>query len=250
MEFKEILKKLIETLSRFYFKWMLDVKGFYDKSASFYDIAHHFQTMYADNTHRLAVANNAELKDGALVLDVGTGTSLAAICAINSTYPKKKIRVIGIDLSNQMLQKSRKNQKKFHIKNQILNINCDARCLPLRRDIFDTIISVYGIGGVQTQLKRLFLELVTISKDEAVISLGEMTTPPQEKGLLKRKLHELIIEPFINCVWHFKDLNLPNLFKAFNIRIIKRRYYDTHYLGSMTLIVGKLNDISKKRHFK
>ena len=199
--------------------------------------------MYADNIHRIAVAEAADFKAGNLVLDVGTGTSLAAICAVNQAFPLRKIRIIGVDISSQMLQKARRNCKRFHIKDQILTINCDARNLPLRKQIISRVISVYGIGGVKSRLKQLFIELISISKPGVIFSLGEMTAPPQEeKSLFRRKLHEILIEPCINLVWQFKDLNLISLYKMFNIKVIKRKYFDTNYLGSMTLLVGKLNN--------
>ncbi len=245
MELSKILKTIIERLSRFYFNWILDVKNFYNKSARFYDLVHHFQTLYADNVHRIAVVKAASFEDGSMVLDVGTGTSLAAICAINQAFPVFQVRVIGVDLSVQMLQKARRNKKKFGIQDQILNINCDARHLPLRKDLFNRIISVYGIGGVKTRLKGLFTELVSVGKPNVIFSLGEMTAPPTEKSLLKRKIHELLVEPFINCFWQFRDLNLSSLFKIFKIKVKKRKFYDTNYLGSMTLLVGELNDRNK-----
>ena len=236
-----MLKTILEKLIRFYSEKILDVKGFYNKSARFYDLVHHFQTLYADNIHRNAVAESAEFEDGDLVLDVGTGTSLAAICAINLSYPAKKIRIIGVDLSKQMLKVARKNMRRFGIKNQVFNVNCDARSLPFRPSLFSKIISVYGLGGVKTGLKKLFLELLGVSKEAAIFSLGEMTAPPREKSLFRRKVHELLMEPFINLVWQFKDLHLSTLFHMFHVREIKKKYFDTHYLGSMTLLVGKLN---------
>lgn len=233
---------MIEKLSRLYFDKFLDIKGFYDKSAKFYDVAHHFQTLYADNVHRIAVAEAADFKDGNLVLDVGTGTSLAAICAINQAFPNKEIRVIGVDLSSKMLSKGRKNLDRFKIKRKIFQVNCDARFLPLRNGIFHKIISVYGIGGVRTGIKKLFLNLLQVAKKDVQFSLGEMTSPPKEKGLFKRKIHELLVEPFVNLVWQFKDLNLTDIFKMFHIKLLKRKYYGTHYLGSMSLFVGRLNN--------
>ncbi|MHA1147150.1 MAG: class I SAM-dependent methyltransferase [Promethearchaeota archaeon] len=217
----------------------MDVKNFYEKSARFYDLVHHFQTLYADTLHRIAVVDAAKFKNGDLVLDIGTGTSLAAICAINQTYPHITIRVIGIDLTRNMLLRARKNLQRFHIKNQILTINCDARYLPLRKSLFSKVISVYGIGGVKSKLKQMFIDVMSCTKESAIFSFGEMSAPPYEKGLFRRKVHEILVEPFINCVWHFRDLNLGNLLKAFNIKILKRKYYDNNYLGSMTLLVGK-----------
>ena len=205
-------------------------------------MAHHFQTLYADNYHRLAVADAADFQEDELVLDVGTGTSLAAICAINTTHPSTPIRIIGVDLSSKMLEKARKNCHLYRIPNQIFVINCDARVLPLRDSLFDKVISVYGIGGVKTKIKRLFLELLRVGKKEVLFSLGEMTAPPRDKSLLWQKIHELVVEPFINLVWQFKDLNLTNIFRIFNIKTLRKKYFNNYYLGSMTLLVGRLQN--------
>ncbi|MFO8019895.1 MAG: class I SAM-dependent methyltransferase [Promethearchaeia archaeon] len=219
----------------------LDIKNFYDKGAKFYDIVHHMQTLWADNVHRIEVVKAAQLQDGEMVIDIGTGTSMAAIYAINETYPEQ-IRVIGIDLSTQMLKEAKKNLKHFHMKNDVLSINADARCLPLRNHVFDKIISVYGMGGIQINVEKAFLEIFKVCKKSAIISVGEMSAPPQDKSLLKRKIHEICVEPLINLIWQFKDLNLSSIFKKFQIKTLKRCYYNTKYFGSMTLLLGRLKN--------
>jgi ubiquinone/menaquinone biosynthesis C-methylase UbiE len=219
----------------------LDIKSFYDKSARFYDIAHHLQTLWADNEHRIAVVKAANLVRGDLVIDIGTGTSMASICAVDEIYPDF-IRVIGIDLSSQMLKEANKNISHFQMNKEILPINADARFLPLRKNQFDKIISVYGMGGIQVNVEKAFVELLKVCKKTTLISLGEMTAPPQDNSLLKRKIHEICVEPLINLVWQFKNLNLSSIFKKFQIKILKRSYYNTKYFGSMTLLLGKLEN--------
>ncbi|MGV9200258.1 MAG: class I SAM-dependent methyltransferase [Promethearchaeia archaeon] len=234
-----ILKKIIDKLIRL--DKFLDIKSFYDKTARFYDIAHHVQTLWADNIHRIAVVKAAMLQEGELVIDIGTGTSMASVCAVEKTYPAR-IRVIGIDLSTQILKEAKKNIAHFHMVKEIFPVNADARFLPLRPDLFEKIISVYGMGGIQINVEKAFLELFKVSKQSAIISVGEMSAPPQDKSLLKRKIHEICVEPLINLVWQFKDLNLSSIFKKFRIKILKRSYYNTKYFGSMTLLLGKLQN--------
>lgn len=183
----------------------------------------------------------AKLQDGELVIDIGTGTSMASVCAVEDTYPSR-IRIIGIDLSTQMLKEAKKNISHFQMKSEIFPINADARLLPLRHDIFDKVISVYGMGGIQINVENAFFELLKVGKKSAIISVGEMSAPPQNKSLLKRKIHEICVEPLINLVWQFKDLNLSSIFKKFQIKILKRSYYNTKYFGSMTLLLGKLKN--------
>ncbi|MHA1756776.1 MAG: class I SAM-dependent methyltransferase [Promethearchaeota archaeon] len=237
---REILRKLIDSFLSFYFNKIIDVKGFYEKSARFYEMAHHLQTLYADNIHRIVVSDAANFKSGDITLDVGTGTSLSAICAVNRVYPEKKIRIIGLDLSFRMLQKAKKNQDRYKTGKLIFLLNGDARFLPIRKNIFNKVISVYGLGGIKVGLNRVVKELIRVAKNSALFSIGEMTSPPREKGIFKRVLHELIIEPMINLIWHFEDFNPMDLFYNNNIQIIKRKYYDTYYFGSMTLLVAKL----------
>lgn len=222
----------------------LDIKEFYDKNARFYDIVHHLNTLYADNLHRISVAQEALLQDGDLLLDIGTGTSMAAICAVNVAFPEKKIRIVGVDLSTKMLFRGKENIAHYHMKSMISTINCDARYLPIRDNIFTTAISVYGIGGIRTGLKRAFKEFTRALRDRSILSLGEMTAPPREKGLLWRKIHEIVTEPLVNLVWRFKDLNINGLFHLLNIKVLKRKYFDTKYFGSMTLMVGRLEKLS------
>ncbi len=234
MKKKLFLEKILP-LDRF-----LGTKTLYDSAARFYDFAHHIQTLWADNDHRIAVVKAINIQNGDLILDICTGTSLAAIYAI-TTLPKKYLtRVIGVDISTQMLQKARKNLQKARLKNQIFNINCDARYLPLRGDTFSRLISVYGLGGIRTRLTKAFIEFVRLAKINAVFSFGEMSAPPSDKGLFRRKLHKIFVEPIINLVWHFQDIDLQKYFKMFHIKLTKKKFYDTRYLGSMMLMVGTL----------
>ncbi len=239
MKRKPFLEKILP-LDRF-----LGIKTLYDTTARFYDFAHHVQTLWADNEHRLAVIKAANIQNGDLILDVCTGTSLAARCALTTSLPEYLIRVIGVDISTQMLQKARKNLHKANLTNKIFNINCDARYLPLRCEIFSKIISVYGLGGIKTRLGKVFLELVRLAKINAVLSFGEMTTPPSEKGLFRKKLHQICVEPIVNLLWQFQDVDLLTYFKMVHIKLTKKKYFDTRYLGSMTLMVGQ-----KMKNFK
>lgn len=200
---------------------------------------HHAQTLWADTIHRTAVVESSDFKDGDLIIDVGTGTALTSIFAMNKTYPTIRIRVIGVDLSSKMLLRAKRNLTKFNMTNLIFNINCDARFLPLRGSIFDKIISLYGLGGIRN-IKKAFRDLILVAKDNAVFSLGEMTPPPKEKSVFRRKVHEILVEPFIRIIWQFQDLNLEDLLVQFNLEILKKEYFGSRYLGSITLVVGRL----------
>ena len=88
-----------------------------------------------------------------LVLDVGCGmgkTSCRLAQEIGCT-------VVGMDIMPQMIKESRQRAKKMGVSDKVSFIRCDAKSLPLKPDIFDSVI----------------IESVTVFTDDVTKALDE-----------------------------------------------------------------------------
>jgi ubiquinone/menaquinone biosynthesis C-methylase UbiE len=79
---------------------------------------------------------------GAKVLDVATGTGVAALAAVQAVGEKG--RVIAVDLAENMLDRLQEKIDKFGIRNIDLHV-MDAAALEFRRGYFDHVICSFGI---------------------------------------------------------------------------------------------------------
>ena len=147
---------------------------------------------YADDYHRCVdrlcepfvkqMVTLAHLKTGYRVLDVGTGTGIVANYAANLLDNSSS--VVGIDLSEGMLETAALNAKKKDISN-VKFLRMDAENLGLPAGFFDSILSMYAIDHFPDAAKALG-EMYRVLKPEGrlVISIG-CGMPPWGGGRLK-----------------------------------------------------------------
>ncbi|MFC1627453.1 arsenite methyltransferase [Patescibacteria group bacterium] len=105
----------------------------------------------------------ASLKSGELVLDLGSGAGFDAFLAAKQVG--KKGRVIGVDMTDEMLKKARENAKKggfdnvefrkgdiedLPVKNEEVDVvisNCVINLAPNKEKVFKEIYRVLRVGG-------------------------------------------------------------------------------------------------------
>lgn len=78
------------------------------------------------------------LKQGDVVLDLGSGAGFDAFLAAKKVGPKGK--VIGVDMTEEMVKKAQANAKKYNYTNVEFKV-ADIEDLPLENDSVDKIIS-------------------------------------------------------------------------------------------------------------
>ena len=78
------------------------------------------------------------LKEGDRVLDLGSGAGFDAFLAAKKVGPKGK--VIGVDMTKEMINKAKANAKKYNYKNVEFKL-ADIESLPLADNSMDVIIS-------------------------------------------------------------------------------------------------------------
>ena len=209
-------------------------KSLYDRIAHIYDLRHHLQTLWADDIHREEIVKASKLEDGDIVLDIGSGTCLTTIKALEN---KGNVKVTVVDISEHMLKHGRINLKKRNLEGRVFLMRANVEELPFEDNIYDKVISTYGFGGVQN-LNIAIEELVRVAKPNARITMAEMSEVPKDYSKFLQFVHNKIVRPIIRYRWEFRDLNLIRLFLNAGIGFDNVRYFKNRIFGSTMLVSG------------
>ena len=118
-----------------------------------------------------------EIKEGDVVLDLGSGAGFD--CFLASKKVGKSGKVIGVDMTNVMIQKSREIAKKYHYDNVEFRMG-EIDNLPIDDNSIDIIISNCVINLAPNKL-NVFREAYRVLKKNGkmyvsdIVLLGELT---------------------------------------------------------------------------
>jgi len=124
----------------------------------------------------------ANIRDGDVVLDLGSGAGFDAFLAVKKVGNSGK--VIGIDFTEEMIKKSRELAKKYGYKNVEFKFG-DIEHLPFQNEYFDVIISNCVINLAPDKLK-VFKESYRVLKKigkmyvSDIVLLEELTDEQRE----------------------------------------------------------------------
>lgn len=148
------------------------VRTMFNDIASRYDFLNHFLSLNIDYLWRKNVISVLKPLKPKLILDVATGTADLALQA-TTLQPEK---IIGIDISEEMLKIG---QKKIFDKNKesvIQLINADSENMPLESDYFDACMVAFGVRNFEN-LKQGLKEMYRVLKPNAVLVVLEFSKP-------------------------------------------------------------------------
>ena len=147
------------------YKKMYDLWGrFYDVSARLWASVHGGEARFRGD-----IVSSLEVSRGDRVLEtsIGTGGNLPYIGSFSCD-----LDIYGLDISAGMLDKCRKNIKKWGIQARLCQANADA--LPFEDGCFDCVYHLGGINGFSNR-ERAISEMVRVAKPGAVVVIADET---------------------------------------------------------------------------
>lgn len=135
------------------------------------------------------------------VLVVGCGVGVTP-CYLAKRYG---CRVIGVDLSTKMVERSRERAKREGIENKAEFRMADAQNLPFEDATFDAVICE-SVNAFIENKPRALSEYVRVIKPRGYVGLNEVTwlkAPPQE---LAAYLYRIMGAEFLTCNNGWKEL--------------------------------------------
>ena len=170
-----------------------EVEDMFDNIAPKYDLLNHVLSMKIDVAWRNTLVNWMKKDDVKEVLDVATGTGDLAIAVQKGTQAK----VVGLDLSQQMLNVGIIKIKKLNLDGRISMQKGDAENLPFEDNRFDAVSVAFGVRNFENLTKGL-AELRRVVKENHSVYILEFSKV------------EGILAPFY--MFYFKNI-LPQIGK-------------------------------------
>lgn len=156
---------------------VLSEKVGYDKSA--------LKKIPKDSNLGLGCGNpsvSADLKEGETVLDLGSGAGIDCFMAANKVG--KKGRVIGIDMTPEMLEKARENAKKGGYKNVEFRLG-EIENMPVENNSIDVVLSNCVIN-LSVDKEKVFKEIFRVLKKDGRFIISDIVLnealPPKLKN--------------------------------------------------------------------
>jgi demethylmenaquinone methyltransferase/2-methoxy-6-polyprenyl-1,4-benzoquinol methylase len=157
------------------------VANMFDKIAGRYDFLNRFLSAGIDVGWRKKAIKELKSINPKLVLDVATGTGDVAILTYKILKPKQ---IIGIDISDGMLELGREKINKLQLQNKILLQNGDSENIQFEDNYFDAITVAFGVRNFEN-LEQGLREIRRVLKPGGKLVVLEFSRPKQTlfKGL-------------------------------------------------------------------
>ena len=137
-----------------------------------YDFLNHLLSMGIDRTWRKTAIRLLKSRQPQFMLDVATGTGDFAVQAM-TLNPRK---VIGIDISEGMLNVGRKKIEKFKLSHKIELLQGDSEQLQFPENTFDAVTVGFGVRNFE-DLEKGLREIFRVLKPGAMLVVLEFSRP-------------------------------------------------------------------------
>ena len=133
----------------------------------------------------------ASLKEGEIVLDLGSGAGFDCFLAANRVG--KSGKVIGIDMTPEMVKKARGNAKKGNYKNVEFKLG-EIENIPIEDNSIDAVISNCVIN-LSPDKSRVFMEAFRVLKPGGRMMVSDIVLARELPTEIKRS-----IEAYVGCL--------------------------------------------------
>jgi len=134
---------------------------------------------------------SADLKAGETVLDIGAGGGIDCFLAAEKVGPKGK--VVGVDLSEEMIKLAKKNAEKMNVRNVEFRLG-DMENLPIEDETIDVIVSNCVIN-LALDKQRVFHEAYRVLKPGGRMTVSDIVAEKQLPKWLQKSL-----EAYAACI--------------------------------------------------
>jgi ubiquinone/menaquinone biosynthesis C-methylase UbiE len=167
----------------------------------------------------------ASLKEGETVLDLGSGAGFD--CFLAARKVGKNGRIIGVDMTPEMIEKARENAKKGNYRNVEFRLG-EIENLPAANNSVDVLISNCVINLVPDKSK-VFMEAFRVLKPGGRLMISDIVLLKELPDFIKNS-----IEAYIGCIAGatIKDEYLETIRKAGfqKVKIIDETSFPSEYI--------------------
>ena len=169
-----------------------EVEEMFDNISGKYDFLNHFLSLGIDNLWRKKAIKILKEHQPKVIMDMATGTGDFAIEALKLNPD----RVVGVDLSNGMLEVGRKKMKKKKVDHIVEMIQGDSENLTFDDNTFDAYTVGFGVRNFQNLNKGLS-EMLRVLKKGGIGVILEFSKPKKFPVKQYFKFHSKYIIPTI-----------------------------------------------------
>jgi demethylmenaquinone methyltransferase/2-methoxy-6-polyprenyl-1,4-benzoquinol methylase len=148
------------------------VARMFDNISDNYDFLNHFLSLGIDKGWRKKAIRLLKPYSPKTILDVATGTGDFAIQALDL----KPDKVVGVDISEGMLEVGRKKMTSRRLNNVIEMKNGDSENLPFQDNNFDAVTVGFGVRNFEN-LEKGLAEIFRVMKPGALLVILEFSRP-------------------------------------------------------------------------
>ncbi|MFY8020050.1 MAG: bifunctional demethylmenaquinone methyltransferase/2-methoxy-6-polyprenyl-1,4-benzoquinol methylase UbiE, partial [Bacteroidia bacterium] len=149
------------------------VEAMFDSIAHKYDFLNRFLSLGIDKGWRTKAMKALKPYQPKTILDVATGTGDLALEAMKILKPEK---IVGLDLSEQMLQFGRVKIEEAGLSAQIQMVKGDSENLPFDNNQFDAITVAFGVRNFQN-LEAGLKEMHRVLRTGGRVAILEFSKP-------------------------------------------------------------------------
>ena len=149
------------------------IAAMFDRISPKYDVLNHLLSLNIDKMWRRKTAKAASKNHPETILDLATGTADLAI-ALAKRNPQAHI--IGMDISEKMLEIGKVKTAKKRLNHQIELQIGDAAALPFEDNTFDAVTVAFGVRNFEN-LKKGLSEISRVLKPDGQAVILEFSMP-------------------------------------------------------------------------
>ena len=149
-----------------------EVAQMFDNISKRYDFLNHFMSLGIDKLWRKKAIKLLKPVNPKRVIDLATGTGDFAIEAL-ALKPEK---IVGVDISNGMLEQGRVKMKKRGVEHIISMENGDSEDLPFEDGYFDALTVGFGVRNYEN-LEKGLAEMLRVLRPDGMAVILEFSKP-------------------------------------------------------------------------